>query len=90
MPLASAEARNKRTQYETALSNLLANNVTQAAIMRSVAKPQDQRAKDFERFARDSNERARVLDDFAKAYDERKTLQQQRDDFANQMATPKT
>jgi SecD/SecF fusion protein len=85
MPLASAEAREKRTQYETALSNLLANNVTQAAIMRSVAKPQEQRAKDFERFARDSNERARVLDDFAKTYDERKTLQQQRDDFASQM-----
>ncbi len=88
MPLASAEARDKRTQYETALSNLLANNVTQAAIMRSVAKPQDQRAKDFERFARDSNERARVLDDFAKTYDERKTLQQQRDEVANQMVTP--
>ncbi|MGA2069716.1 MAG: protein translocase subunit SecD [Sedimentisphaerales bacterium] len=88
MPLASAEARDKRTQYETALSALLANNVTQASIMRSVVKPQDQRAKDFERFARDSNERARILEDFAKIYDERKALQQQRDDFANQMATP--
>ena len=90
MPLASAEARDKRTQYETALSNLLANNVTQATIMRSVAKPQEQRAKDFERFARDSNERARILDDFAKTYDERKALQQQRDDFANQMAAPES
>jgi len=90
MPLASAEARDKRTQYETALSNLLAENVNQAAIMRAVAKPAEQRAKDFQRFTRDSNERARILDDFAKVYDERKTLQQQRDDFANQMATPES
>jgi SecD/SecF fusion protein len=90
MPLASAEARDKRTQYETALSSLLANNVTQASIMRSVVKPQEQRAKDFERFARDSNERARILDDFAKVYDERKALQQQRDDLANQMVTPES
>jgi len=90
MPLASAEARDKRTQYEAAMSSLLANNVTQAAVIRSVAKPQDQRAKDFERFARDSNERARVLDDFAKAYDERKALQQQRDEIAGQMVTPES
>jgi SecD/SecF fusion protein len=88
MPLASAEARNKRTQYETALSNLLAENVTQASIIRAVAKPAEQRAKDFQRFVRDSNERARILDDFAKVYDERNTLQQQRDEVANQMVTP--
>ena len=88
MPLASAEARDKRTQYETALSNLLAENVTQAAIIRAVAKPAEQRAKDFQRFARDSNERARILDDFAKIYDERNTLQQQRDDYKAQLATP--
>jgi len=90
MPLASAEARDKRTQYEAVLSDLLANNVTQAAIMRSVAKPQDQRAKDFERFARDSNERARILDDFANIYDERKALQKQRDEIAGQMTTPES
>jgi SecD/SecF fusion protein len=88
MPLASAEARDKRTQYETALSNLLAENVNQAAIMRAVAKPAEQRAKDFQKFARDSNERARILDDFAKVYDERSALQQQRDEIANQMAAP--
>jgi SecD/SecF fusion protein len=90
MPLASAEARDKRTQYETALSNLLAENVTQTAIIRAVAKPAEQRAKDFQRFARDSNERAHILDDFAKVYDERNTLQQQRDEIANQMVTPES
>ncbi|MGD0552318.1 MAG: protein translocase subunit SecD [Sedimentisphaerales bacterium] len=88
MPLASAEAREKRTQYETALTGLLTGNVTQTAIIRSVAKPAEMRAKDFEKFARDSNDRAQILNDFAKVFDERKALQQQRDDFANQMATP--
>src|SRR5512136_2375877 len=37
MPLASKEAREKRTQYEDAMSNLLAGNVTQATVFRSVA-----------------------------------------------------
>jgi SecD/SecF fusion protein len=90
MPLASAEAREKRTQYETALTDLLTGNVTQAAIIRSVAKPAEQREKDFERYARDSNDRAQILNDFAKVFDERRALQQQRDDLANQMATPES
>jgi len=90
MPLASAEAREKRTQYETALTDLLTGNVTQAAIIRSVAKPAELRAKDFEKFARDSNDRAQILNDFAKVFDERKALQKQRDNLANQMATPES
>jgi SecD/SecF fusion protein len=90
MPLASAEAREKRTQYEAALTDLLTGNVTQAAIIRSVAKPAEQRAKDFEKFTRDSNDRAQILSDFAKVFDERKALQKQRDDFANQMTTPES
>jgi SecD/SecF fusion protein len=90
MPLASAEARQKRAQYENALKDLLAGNVTQAAILRSTAKPAEQRTKDFERFARDSNDRMLVLNDFAKVYDLRKAMQLQRDDLANQMATPES
>ncbi len=90
MPLASAEARDKRTQYEAALTDLLTGNVTQTAIIRSVAKPAELRAKDFEKFARDSNDRAQILNDFAKVFDERKALQQQRDSFANQMTTPES
>ncbi len=90
MPLASAEAREKRTQYEAALTDLLTGNVTQAAVIRSVAKPADLRAKDFEKFARDSNDRAQILNDFAKVFDKRKALQQQRDDLANQMTTPES
>ncbi len=88
MPLASAEARAKRERYETVLSTLLAQNVTSSVIMRSVTRPAEQRTSDFERFARDSNDRMQILDQFAKLYDERKQLQQQRDELAAQMAVP--
>jgi SecD/SecF fusion protein len=90
MPLASAEAREKRTKYETLLNDLLSGNVTQAVIMRSVAKPAEQRTKDFERYARDSNDRMRILNEFARVYDERKAMQKQRDDYAGQMVTPES
>jgi len=88
MPLASAEAREKRNEYEKSMNELLSGNVTQAMILRSAAKAPEQRAKDFERYARDSNDRLRVLENFSKVYDLRKDLQKQRDDYANQMATP--
>jgi SecD/SecF fusion protein len=90
MPLASKEARDKRTQYESAMSDLLAGNVTQTSILRSVAKPAEQRQKDFERFSRDSNDRIQILNDFAKIYDQRKAMQEQAADIANQMATPES
>ncbi len=88
MPLSSAEARDKREKYEKALSTLLSKNVTPAAIMRSVTKPPEQRQQDFENFARDSNERMQILDEFANVYDQRNELQQQRDNLAKQMAVP--
>jgi len=87
-PLASAEARQKRAAYERTLSGLLAQNVTTATIMRSVAKPADQRSKDFAAFAHDSNERMKTLNDFAIVYDERMALQQQRDRLAGQLTAP--
>jgi len=88
MPLSSAEAREKRAQFEKALSDLLVDNVATVTIMRSVAKPPEQRAADFQRFAHDSNDRTKILDDFAKVYDERKQLQQQRDGLAGKLAAP--
>jgi preprotein translocase subunit SecD len=88
MPLASAEARDKRQNYESALNELLAQNVTSSAIMRSVTKPAEERTNDFEKFARDSNDRMLILEQFAKVYDQRKQLQQQRDELAGQMLVP--
>ena len=51
------------------------------------SKPPEQRSKDFERLARNSNDRARTLHEFAKVYYERKALLKQRDEYANQIAT---
>ena len=89
MPLSSAEAREKRVAYERALSELLTGNVTPAAIMRSVAKPADERAKDFQKFAYDSNDRLQILENFTRVYDERKQLQQQRDAIDEQLQKPR-
>src|SRR4030042_1824483 len=90
MPLASKEARDKRQDYETALNNLLADNITTAAILRSVEKQADQRTEDFTRFAGDSNDRMKILDNFAKIYDLRKELQKQRNDLTAELKTPES
>ncbi len=90
MPLASAEAREKRQQYEEAKTALLAENINPATVMRSLAKPMEGRSADFQRLAQDSNERAEILNNLAKAYDERKTLQQRRDELAGELTTPES
>jgi SecD/SecF fusion protein len=90
MPLASKEARDKRTAYEESLNTLLADNITPAVILRSVEKPAAERSKDFARFAGDSNDRTQILNNFAKIYDLRKDLQKQRDDLATQLKTPES
>ncbi len=86
MPLASKEAREKREAFESVLDALIAENVTPAMIMRSVVKPPEQRAVDFEKFAHDSNDRTKILEEFATFYDLRKDLQQQRDDLSAKLA----
>jgi len=90
MPLASKEARDKRQMYEHSLNELLVENVPLATIMRSMAKPSDQRAADFEKFAHDSNDKRQILENFAKLYDQRKQLQEQRDKLAGEMQTPES
>lgn len=87
MPLASAEARQKRQDYETALNNLTAENINPALIIRSLGKPQAERTKDFERFAKSSAERVKILADLAAIYDERSSLQKQRDELAGRLKT---
>ena len=47
MPLASAEAREKRQQYEAVRSALLRANVSQAVILRSLELPAQDREKQF-------------------------------------------
>ncbi len=90
MPLASVEARQKRQEFENALNELLAENVNPAAIMRSLSKPKEARAEDFKVFSKDSPDRLEILENLAKAYDQRNELREQRDKLANEITTPET
>jgi SecD/SecF fusion protein len=87
MPLSSVEARQKRQNYETALDELLAENISRALIMRSLKKPAEDRAKDFEKFAKNSPDRLTILNELAKIYDEYKELQTKRDTLYAELQT---
>ncbi|MHC4185287.1 MAG: protein translocase subunit SecD, partial [Planctomycetota bacterium] len=85
MPLASAEAIEKRLKYKEAKRGLLAENVNIAMIMRSLQKSPEVRAADFERLAHGSASRLVILTDFATAYDEREGLRKKRDDLTAEL-----
>jgi len=85
MPLASAEARTKRQNYEKSLSNLLAKNISPAVIMHSVKKPAEERAKDFNDFAEGDPNRLAILSELGKTNDERKNLQNKRDQLETEL-----
>ena len=88
MPLASAEARTKRQNFEKAQNDLLAKNINPAVIIRSLEKPADEREEDFRKFAQGSEERLEILNNLAKVHDERKELQDKRDGLLGQLGTP--
>jgi SecD/SecF fusion protein len=87
MPLASVETRQKRQDFEKAKSDLLAENIHSATIMRCLQKPIGDRAKDFNDFAQGSTDRETILKNLATAYDERKDLQNKRDKLAAELET---
>lgn len=79
MPLASAEARQKRQNYEKAETDLLDKNVSAAKIMRSLKKPAEERADLFKEFAQQDPNRLAILNTLATAHDEREELKGKRD-----------
>ncbi|UCG56088.1 MAG: protein translocase subunit SecD [Phycisphaerales bacterium] len=79
MPLASAEAREKRQSYRAALDNLLGKNINPAKIMRSLQQPPQERVVDFNDFAQDDPNRLSILQNLADTYDKRVELQNKRD-----------
>lgn len=85
MPLASAEARKKRQNFEKVLDELLAENIRAAVIMRSLRKTNEQRSEDFKNFARGSSDRKAILEELAAAYDERKAARDKRDEFLSEL-----
>ncbi len=81
MPLASAEARVKRTDFEKAREELFAKNVSRSMIMRSLDFPAEERPELFKDFAQADPNRITILESLAKVYDERKELQKKRDEL---------
>ncbi|MBW7990995.1 MAG: protein translocase subunit SecD [Planctomycetes bacterium] len=81
MPLASAEARVKRVNFEKAQNALLAKNVSRSKIMRSLDLPANERPELFKEFAQGDPNRITILESLAKVYDERKELQSKRDEL---------
>ncbi len=85
MPLTSAESRQQREKFEAAFSDFLAKNVNRATIMRSLQKPLEERTKEFNRFAQGDPNRLAILEELARAYDEREQLQNRRDELWDQL-----
>ena len=85
MPLASEQARTKRTEFENARTELLAKNVSRARIMRSLDSPAEERPELFIELAQNDPNRIKILEDLAKVYDERKQLQTKRDEYDNNL-----
>jgi len=85
MPLASAEARQKRQNYEQAETALLEKNISPAKILRSLDKPAQERAELFETLALGDPNRQQILNILAKAYDERKDIRNQRDELYSRL-----
>lgn len=79
MPLSTAEARQKRLDFENAQARLLDRNINTAVIIRSLVKPTDLRHADFEKFAAGSAENLQILNDLADTWDRRTTLRAERD-----------
>jgi len=88
MPLASEKSRQRRQNFEEALSTLLERNTNPAVIMRCLTKAEQERAADFERFAMNSPARLEILEALGEVYDQRKELQKKRDELAAKLETP--
>ncbi len=90
MPLASEETHQKRQNFEKARSDMLAENVNPAIILRSLQKPAEQRTKDLEEFAQDAPNRMVILNNLAEVYDEYKVLKDKRDELFSELKTPES
>jgi len=90
MPLASAEARQKRQNYEQAERGVLDKNVSPAKILRSLEKPPQERAELFATLAPSDPNRQKILETLATVHDELKGLKAQRDDLYSRLETAET
>lgn len=84
IPLASADTRAKRDAFDTVLKELESQNVNLAIIRRSLSEPNEIRTETFEKLSSGSADRKEILTNLAKAYDSRKKVQLQRDEYEKQ------
>jgi SecD/SecF fusion protein len=85
MPLASAEAIEKRQAYDQAKKELLDKNVNRSRVIQALNKPAQERAALFAEFSQNDPNRLAILDNLAKVYDERMELQQKRDKLYSEL-----
>jgi SecD/SecF fusion protein len=90
MPLASAEARQKRQNYEKAETDLLDKNVSAAKIMRSLKNPPEERTELFKKFSQEDPNRLAILNTLAKTHDEREELKDKRDKLYSDLQATET
>ncbi|MHC4213372.1 MAG: protein translocase subunit SecD, partial [Planctomycetota bacterium] len=88
MPLASAEVREKRQNYENLKSELLSQNINPGSILGLLKNPSQQRAADFNDIALGIENRLEILTDLAIAYDEREALRIERGEKADELKIP--
>ncbi len=87
MPLASAEARLKRGNYDQAETALLDKNLSPAKILRSLEMPAEERAGVFNSFAQSDPNRLEILDTLATVHDEHAALKNSRDELYGKLKT---
>ncbi len=87
MPLASQQAREKREQFEQAMTDLLEENINLASVMRSLKKEPAQRQADFQELAGDSEKKQQILDELVRTSTQLTSLQAKRDQLADELQT---
>ncbi|TFG49117.1 MAG: protein translocase subunit SecD, partial [Candidatus Brocadiia bacterium] len=90
MPLASAEAREKRQNFENVKQQLLDENTNPAIILRALKLPKEKRDQEFTKLAKGVQTRVNILNTLAEVYDLRLQLQTNRDSFNEQIKALET
>ena len=85
MPLASAEAIEKRENYDETKKALLDKNVSRSKVVQTLSQPVQERSTLFTGFSQGDPNRLKILEDLATIYDERIELQSSRDDLSTEL-----
>ncbi|MHC4260086.1 MAG: hypothetical protein ACYSTF_06725, partial [Planctomycetota bacterium] len=85
MPLASAQAQEKRGAYNEAKDELLNENIVTQVILSCLSKPAEERAADFNDFAKADPNRLAILEELATTYDEYMELRSKSDSLAAEL-----